>query len=85
VSCALAIVIQVQQLGLESRAGVHTGECERLGADVGGIAVHIGARVAGLASRALKCPPRSVEPDQKAITGVLDLTTAEPFNLAAAI
>ena len=32
-------------LGLEIRAGVHTGECERLGDDLGGIAVHIGARV----------------------------------------
>ena len=32
---------------------------------------------------ALNCPPRSVEPDQKAITGVLNLTTAEPFKLAA--
>ncbi len=31
------------------RAGCHTGEIELLGADVGGIAVHIGARVAGLA------------------------------------
>jgi class 3 adenylate cyclase/pimeloyl-ACP methyl ester carboxylesterase len=50
VSCALAIVQQVRQLGLEVRAGVHTGECERLGADVGGMAVHIGARVAALAT-----------------------------------
>ncbi len=31
---------------------------------------------------ALNCPPRPVEPDQKAITGVLDLTTGEPFKLA---
>jgi class 3 adenylate cyclase len=36
-------------LGLESRAGIHTGEVERLGADVGGIAVHIGARVSAAA------------------------------------
>jgi class 3 adenylate cyclase len=33
-------------LGLELRAGIHTGECERRGDDLGGIAVHIGARVA---------------------------------------
>jgi class 3 adenylate cyclase len=37
------------ELGLEVTAGVHTGQCELIGADVGGIAVHIGARVAGLA------------------------------------
>jgi class 3 adenylate cyclase len=36
-------------LGLEVRAGLHTGEVEIRGQDVGGIAVHIGARVAGLA------------------------------------
>ena len=35
--------------GLEIRAGVHTGEVERRGDDVAGIAVHIGARVAALA------------------------------------
>jgi class 3 adenylate cyclase len=36
----------VRDLGLELRAGLHTGECERLDGKVGGIAVHIGARVA---------------------------------------
>jgi class 3 adenylate cyclase len=36
----------VKELGLEVRAGLHTGECEVLDAKVGGIAVHIGARVA---------------------------------------
>ena len=36
-------------LGLEIRAGLHTGEVEMREDDVGGIAVHIGARVAGLA------------------------------------
>jgi class 3 adenylate cyclase len=36
-------------LDLEVTAGVHTGQCELIGADVGGIAVHIGARVAALA------------------------------------
>ena len=35
----------VQTLGLEIRAGLHTGECELVGDAVGGIAVHIGARV----------------------------------------
>ena len=46
VRCALAIRDAVRALGLEVRAGVHTGECVRIGDDVGGIAVHIGARIA---------------------------------------
>ena len=36
-------------LGLEVRSGLHTGECELVGEKLGGIAVHIGARVAGSA------------------------------------
>ena len=36
-------------LGVEVRAGLHTGECELLGEDVGGMAIHIGARVAAKA------------------------------------
>jgi class 3 adenylate cyclase len=39
----------VRPLGIEVRAGLHTGECEVIGDDIGGIAVHIGARVAALA------------------------------------
>ena len=46
VRCAQGIVGAVRQLGLEVRAGVHTGEVEMMGDDVGGIAVHIAARVA---------------------------------------
>jgi pimeloyl-ACP methyl ester carboxylesterase len=49
IQCAQEIGHQVRQLGLEVRAGVHTGELERIGDDVAGIAVHIGARIAGLA------------------------------------
>ena len=49
VKCAQAICEAVRPLGIEVRAGCHTGEIELLGADVGGIAVHIGARVASLA------------------------------------
>jgi len=45
VRCALAIRDLVRQLGIEVRAGLHTGECELMGEKVGGIAVHIGARV----------------------------------------
>ena len=39
----------MSNLGLKVRAGLHTGECELLGADIGGIAVHIASRVASLA------------------------------------
>jgi class 3 adenylate cyclase len=49
VRCASAIVAGVRSLGIEVRAGLHTGECEVIGDKVGGIAVHIGARVAALA------------------------------------
>jgi pimeloyl-ACP methyl ester carboxylesterase len=46
VRCACAIANEVRELGLELRAGLHTGECELVDGKVGGIAVHIGARVA---------------------------------------
>jgi class 3 adenylate cyclase len=49
VRCACAISEEMRPLGIEVRAGLHTGECEMMGDDVGGIAVHIGARVAALA------------------------------------
>jgi class 3 adenylate cyclase len=49
VRCAQEIVEQLDVLGLNVRCGLHTGECEPLDGDVGGIAVHIGARVAALA------------------------------------
>ncbi len=49
VRCALAVREAVGALGLEVRSGVHTGECELIGNKIGGIAVHIGARVAALA------------------------------------
>ncbi|MDP8957096.1 MAG: adenylate/guanylate cyclase domain-containing protein [Actinomycetota bacterium] len=50
IRCACAIRDAVSELGLEVRAGLHTGECEVLDGKVGGIAVHIGARVAGQAA-----------------------------------
>jgi pimeloyl-ACP methyl ester carboxylesterase len=49
IRCAQAVVDQSRGLGLETRAGLHTGECELMNDDVGGIAVHIPARVATLA------------------------------------
>ncbi len=49
VECASAIVASVYALGLEVRAGVHTGECERIGEKLGGVAVHVAARIAATA------------------------------------
>jgi class 3 adenylate cyclase len=46
VKCAMAIRDAIKTVGLEIRAGLHTGECELMGTSVGGLAVHIGARVA---------------------------------------
>lgn len=49
VRCAMAIRDALRRLDLEVRAGLHTGECERSGDKLAGIAVHIGARVTALA------------------------------------
>lgn len=49
IRCAAAAASDVAGLGVEIRAGIHTGECELLGDDIAGMAVHIGARVAALA------------------------------------
>ncbi len=46
IRCGCAVVEAVRELGLEVRAGLHTGECEQVDGKVGGIAVHIGARIA---------------------------------------
>lgn len=50
IRCAMAIREAVQALGIAVRAGLHTGECEVRGNDIGGIAVHIGARISALAA-----------------------------------
>src|SRR5262245_55802775 len=49
IRCAAAIVGSARSLGLDVRAGLHTGECEVRGEDIAGIAVHIGARIGALA------------------------------------
>jgi class 3 adenylate cyclase len=49
IRCASRISEEVKQLGIDIRAGLHTGECEMIEGKVGGIAVHIGARVASQA------------------------------------
>ncbi len=48
--CALAITAAARELGVEVRIGIHTGECELIGDDVGGMAVHIASRVSALAT-----------------------------------
>ncbi len=50
IRCACAITEGVHELGIDVRAGLHTGECESIEGKVGGIAVHIGARVASEAA-----------------------------------
>lgn len=50
IRCACAISQSVRPLGINVRAGLHTGECEVIGENLGGIAVHIGARVGALAT-----------------------------------
>jgi pimeloyl-ACP methyl ester carboxylesterase/class 3 adenylate cyclase len=46
IRCASTIIQELRKLGIEIRAGLHTGECERAGQRLTGLAVHIGARVA---------------------------------------
>ena len=49
IRCAEALRADAETLGIEIRAGIHTGECELLGSRIGGIAVHIAARIVGQA------------------------------------
>jgi class 3 adenylate cyclase len=49
IRCAEALRTEAETLGIEIRAGIHSGECELLDADIGGIAVHIAARILGQA------------------------------------
>jgi len=52
VRCAMSIRRPLEDIGIQIRAGIHTGEVELIGDDIGGIAVHIGARVAAMAGPA---------------------------------
>ena len=56
IQCACSIRDAVSGLGLQIRAGLHTGEVEMMEDDIGGIAVHICARVAALALWVPKTP-----------------------------
>jgi pimeloyl-ACP methyl ester carboxylesterase len=49
IECARDAVRDAARVGVQLRAGIHTGECELMGDDVSGIAVHVGARIAALA------------------------------------
>ena len=50
IACARAIVDAMPALGLSIRAGIHTGECERVGDKLAGLAVNVGARVSAAAA-----------------------------------
>jgi class 3 adenylate cyclase len=78
IRCACAITKAVKPLGLEVRAGLHTGECELIGEKVGGIAVHTCARVAAKAQPGEVLVSRTVK-DLVAGSGIefLERGTAE--------
>jgi class 3 adenylate cyclase len=72
IRCACSIRERVRPLGLQVRTGLHTGECELMGDDVGGIAVHIAARVAAKAG-----------PDEVLVSStVRDLVAGSPLRFA---
>jgi class 3 adenylate cyclase len=67
--CAREIVGEMPSLGIEVRAGLHTGEVETIGDDIGGIAVHVAARIAALAEARAVLASRTVR-DLAAGSGV---------------
>jgi class 3 adenylate cyclase len=70
IRCATAIRDATSDIGLQIRSGIHSGECEVLGNDLGGIAVHIAARVAATAG-----------PDEILVTRtVMDSSTGSGLN-----
>lgn len=66
IRCAAEICREMPEIGLQVRAGVHSGECEVIGDDLGGIAVHIGARVGAAAGPGEVLVSRTVK---DAVTG----------------
>lgn len=72
IRCARSIADEVHELGMEIRAGVHTGECELIGDDLGGVAVHVAARVGAHA-----------RPDEVLVSGtVKDLVMGSEIEFA---
>jgi class 3 adenylate cyclase len=61
IRCAQAVAASVRSLGIEIRAGLHTGECESMGDHLAGIAVHIAARVAAGAEPSEVCVSSTVK------------------------
>ncbi|MDQ3571639.1 MAG: adenylate/guanylate cyclase domain-containing protein, partial [Actinomycetota bacterium] len=72
IRCACAIGEEVRELGIELRAGLHTGECELIGEDLGGMAVHVAARVGA-----------NAQPGEVLVSGtVKDLVMGSGIDLA---
>jgi class 3 adenylate cyclase len=72
IRCACSVRERLRPLGLQVRTGLHTGECELIGDDIGGIAVHIAARVASTA-----------EPDEVLVSStVRDLVAGSTLRFA---
>jgi class 3 adenylate cyclase len=72
IRCARSIADEVGDLGIEIRAGIHTGECELIGEDLGGVAVHVAARVGAQA-----------RPNEVLVSGtVRDLVMGSDIELA---
>jgi class 3 adenylate cyclase/predicted alpha/beta hydrolase len=72
IRCANSMREKLRPLGLEVRTGLHTGECELIGDDIGGIAVHIAARIAAAA-----------EPDQVLVSSTVhDLVAGSGLHFA---
>jgi class 3 adenylate cyclase len=97
IRCAVAITDGVRELGLEVRAGLHAGECEVMDGKIGGVAVHIGARVASQAAPGEVVTSSTVrdlvvgsgiafadrgEVALKGIPGVWRLSTVDPSSVA---
>jgi class 3 adenylate cyclase len=74
IACAIEAADAVARLDIQIRAGIHTGEVEPMGAKVGGIGVHIGARILGVA-----------EPGQLLVSSTVhDLVTGGEFTFSDA-
>ena len=66
IRCAEALRADAETLGIEIRIGIHTGECELLDSDIGGIAVHIAARILGQAGAGRNpCLPHRPRPGRR--------------------
>lgn len=75
IHCTQELISQLGGAGIDIRAGLHTGEIERRGNDIGGIAVHVAARVSALAGRGQALVSRTVK-DLVAGSGI----TFTPFG-----